>query len=167
MRDIVVTVLFAIVLPYCLMHAEYAVALWYWASLFQPQTQTYGFAQSIPFATIAGILTIASWLLSKVPKRPPATWLVILMVLMAVWTGITTLNAVYYDFASTQWNLFVRLLAMVLLGIAIVQSRRQLEVIVWAICLSLGYYGFKTGLFALRGGLGANFYRAHLYGWQQ
>ena len=157
MRDIFITFLFAIAIPYCLVHAEFGIALWYFTSLFQPQTQVYGFAQSIPFGTIVGYVAIIGWLFSKGPKLPPRTPIVVLLILLGAWTGITTLNAVFFNVAYEQWNLFVRLLAMVLLSFAIVQSRQRLDILIWAICIALGYYGLKTGLFGLRGGLGTNF----------
>lgn len=157
MRDIAVTVFFAIAIPYCLVHAELAIALWYWVSLFQPQTQTFGFATSIPFGLLAGITALVSWGLSKGPKLPPASPIVVMLVLLVVWTGITTLNALYFADAFDQWNLFLRLVIMILVGIVVVRSQLQLHYVIWSICLAIGYFGAKTGLFSFLGGLGKDF----------
>jgi len=155
-RDIAVTVFFAIAIPYCLVHAEFAISLWYWTSLFQPQTQTFSFAQNIPFGLLAGITTLVSWALAKGPKLPPKSPIVIIMVLLAAWTGVTTMNAIFFADAFDQWNLFLRPLTMVLVGTVVIRSRRELDLVIWAICIAIGYYGAKIGLFGLAGGLGKN-----------
>ena len=157
MRDIFITILFALAIPYCLVHAEFAIALWYWVSLFQPQTQTFSFAQYIPFATLAGITTLISWAFTKGSKLPPKTPIVIVLVLLVIWTGITTMNAVFFADAFSQWNLFLRLVLMVIVGIVIVKTQTQLNYLVWSICLAIGYFGAKTGLFSFMGGLGKDF----------
>lgn len=165
MRDIAVTVFFAIAIPYCLVHAEFAIALWYWASLFQPQTQTFGFATSIPFGFLAGLTALVSWVFSKGPKLPPRTPIVVMLVLLVIWTGLTTMNAIYFADAFDQWNLFLRLVLMVLLGIVVVKSQQQLHYVIWSICLAIGYFGAKTGLFSFLGGLGKDFIGpSYMYG---
>jgi len=165
LRDIAVTIFFAIAIPYCLVHAEFAIALWYWASLFQPQTQTFGFAQNIPFAWLAGATTLISWAFTKGPKLPPRTPIIILLISLVVWTGITTLNAIYFADALGQWNLFLRLVLMVVIGVVVVRSRQQLHYVIWSICLAIGYFGAKTGLFSFLGGLGKDFIGpSYMYG---
>lgn len=144
-------------IPVGLMDAGYGIAIWYWVSLFQPHTQSFGFAKSFPFGPIAGVVAILTWLIWTKPKLPPANAIVVLIISLGVWTGFTTLNAVYPKQAYGEWDVFIKTIIMVVIGISIAQTKRRLDLLVWAICLALGYYGFKLGLFALQGGKGDNY----------
>lgn len=145
-----------IAVPYCLFHVEWAMAMWYFVSLFQPQTQSYSFARSIPYGAISGIVVIIGWLIHSDRKLPKST-LVMLLLALGVWTTLTTIFAVNPSISYRNWNLFISLLVMVLVGTVVINTRQRLEILIWVIALSVGYYTFKVGLFALRGGRGANF----------
>jgi probable O-glycosylation ligase (exosortase A-associated) len=106
---------------------------------------------------LAGFTALVSWAFSRGPKLPPRTPIVIMLILLVTWTGITTLNAMYFADALAQWNLFLRLVLMVLIGIVVVRSQQQLHYLIWSICLAIGYFGAKTGLFSFMGGLGKDF----------
>lgn len=158
MRDLVFLAIFIIAIPIAFSYAEFAVAYWYWVSLYQPQTQSWGFAGSLPFGLTAGVISLLSWATTGGRKIPPFTPMVVTIILMGIWTTLTTINAVFPKVAYTNWNIFVSIIVMVLVGIALLQTRAKVEILVWTICISIGYYGFKTGLFGLKGGLGESFH---------
>lgn len=157
MRDLVFLAIFIIAIPIAFSQAELAVAYWYWVSLFQPQTQSWGFAGSLPFGLTAGAISLLSWATVGGRKIPPFTPIVVAIILLGIWTTLTTINAVFPKVAYNNWNIFVSIVVMVLLGIALLQTRAKIEILIWTVCVSIGYYGFKTGLFGLKGGLGESF----------
>lgn len=157
MRDILFTLVLLAAIPIALTSNYWALAFWYWVSFFQPQTQSYGFATSLPFGSIAAGMALLTWFFSKEKKLPPALPLVVLMILLGLWTGLTTLTALFPDVAADKWDVFVKALLMVIVGIAVMQTRERLNILIWTICISIGFYGFKLGLFALAGGHGISF----------
>lgn len=83
--------------------------------------------------------------------------LVIILLLLGGWTTLTTIFAVSPSNSYKDWNEFISLIVMVLAATVVMNSRRRLEILVWTIAISIGYYGFKVGIFALRGGGGGSF----------
>lgn len=162
MRDLFFTVTLLAAVPLGLISNYLAVAYWYWISLFQPHSQSYGFATSVPFGPVAAGVALLSWMLSSEKKMPPATPIVVLLVMFAAWTTITTFTAMFPQAAQIVWDTFIKTVLMVFVGMAVIQTRQRLEILIWAICLAVGYYGFKLGLFALAGGGGGS-YRGPTY----
>jgi probable O-glycosylation ligase (exosortase A-associated) len=157
MRDLVFLTLFVAALPFCLARVHLAIALWYWTSLFQPQTLSFGAAGGAPFAAVAAIVVLISLLFSSGPKLPPRIPLVLILGALGAWTTLTTLHAAPIQLTYDRWSEFLKLLLMVLIGIAVLQTRTRLELLIWTVCACLGFYGFKMGLFALAGGSGSDF----------
>lgn len=157
MRDIFFAIVFLGAIPVGLLSAHLAVTYWYWISYFQPHTQAFGFAKSLPFGQAAGGIALLSWLISREKKLPPPTAPVVLLLILAVWVSVTTLNAQYPGPAAAKWDVTIKTLLMTFVGISLIQTRVRLETLIWAICVAVGYYGFKLGLFALAGGGGGSF----------
>ena len=157
MRDLFFTLVLLAAIPIGLTTNYMALAFWYWIAFFQPHTQSFSFAMSVPFGQVAAGLALLSWMISKEKKLPPATPIVVLLVLLAVWVSITSLAAMFPSYAYVKWDLTVKVILMALVGIAVMQSRERLNILIWAICLAIGYYGFKLGLFGLAGGGGSSY----------
>lgn len=85
------------------------------------------------------------------------TWSVfsVLLVMFLGWTCLTTFTAVVPDSASAAWQEFAKVLVMVFATLAMVKSQERMRGLVWMIVVSLGFYGFRGGLFTLLHG-GAN-----------
>lgn len=158
MRDIFFALIFLGAIPVGLLSAHLAIAYWYFVSYFQPHTQVWSFGKSLPYGPAAAAIALLSWLLYRGKKFPPPTGIVVLLVLLAAWVTFTTfITAQFPDAAYRKWDVTIKTLLMVFLSLAIVRTKEHLHLIIWAICIGVGYYGFKLGLFSLRGGLGASF----------
>ena len=78
MRDILLTLLFAGLLPLALRHTWVGVLLYTWVSVMNPHRLTYGFAQNMPWAAVAAGATLISMLWNSRDLRLRAglgTWL--------------------------------------------------------------------------------------------
>ncbi len=152
MRDIVVTAMVFVGLFYVFRRPHYGIYLWSWISYMSPHRLCYGFAYNFPFAMITAIVTLLSYAFSKEPKRIPWTAEIILLLLLNVWFVFCNLFAFYPDLAWTLWNKVWKIQLMTLVTIMLITDRQRLHWLVWAIGLSLGYYGTKGGIFTITHG---------------
>lgn len=157
MRDIFFALIFLGAIPVGLLSAHLAVTYWYWISYFQPHTQSFGFAIGLPYGPVAAGIALLSWLISRERKLPPAIPLVVLLIVEAIWISFTTLIAQYPTPAAAKWDVTIKSILMTILGIMVIQNKSRLDILIWAICIAVGYYGFKLGLFSLSGGSGSSF----------
>lgn len=152
MRDIVITLIVFGSLPFILRKPMTGVLMWVWISVMNPHTQSWGFAQSFPFAYIVGLTTILSLVIARGPKKLPLTPCVLALCALIVWMNVTTLFALFPAAAHDQWNKVMKIMLMNLLTVVIVRSRADVHRLIWVLVISLGYYGVKGGIFTVRNG---------------
>ena len=85
------------------------------------------------------------------PTAPRFPWCgtTILWFLFLVWISFTTLFALDADWAWAGWDRAMKIQLFALLTLCYFQSRERLTALLWVIVLSLGFFGFKGGLFTL------------------
>jgi len=151
MRDIVLLIAFFGLVPGVLWRPYVGILLWVWLAVMNPQTLAGGDAV-LPLGPIVGVITLVAWLFSREPKRPPLDALVILLALYVAWATFTTVLALYQDGAWFLWNRFIKIQASNFLLLLMLTSRARIDALIWTICLSLGYFITRDGLFTLATG---------------
>ena len=149
MRDIVVTLIVFGLLPVILRKPSYGIYAWSWISYMNPNRLAYGFAYNFPFAYIVALTTLVSALFSREPKRLPLTRETILLILLLLWMVVTTLFALHQSLAWPQLEKVAKIQLMVLFTLVLIDSREKINLLVWTIVLSLGFYGIKGGIFTI------------------
>jgi probable O-glycosylation ligase (exosortase A-associated) len=152
MRDyLVVSIVFG-VLPFVLTRPHLGVLLWTWLGIMNPHRLGWGFANDLPLAAIAGVVTILSFLISKELKRIPLVSTTILLVMFILWMNITTFFALAPELAMLQWSKVMKIQLMILLTLMLMYDRTRLHALAWVIAISLGFYGVKGGIFTVLNG---------------
>jgi probable O-glycosylation ligase (exosortase A-associated) len=121
-------------------------------SIVNPHSMVWSIASTFhPVQPIAGA-TIVGYLISSEPKRLPRQ--VETYLLLALWAafGLSTLTAVYPNEAYTKLTHVSKILLMVFLSMALVNTQERLLQLVRVVALSLGFLGLKGGLFAIASG---------------
>jgi len=154
MRDIFVTLAVFGSLPFILYHPYIGVLVWSWIGYMNPHRLSWGFASDFPFAMIVGITTLVAVMFSSEPKKIPWTRETIILVLFIFWMGVTTLTSVHFSLASSQYIEVIKIQLMTFVTMMLMTDRRRIELLVWVIALSLGFYGVKGGIFTLTSGGG-------------
>jgi putative inorganic carbon (HCO3(-)) transporter len=149
MRDILVTAIILVWLVFILRRSHYGAYLWAWLSYMNPHKQCWGFAMNLPFAQVAFLVTAVSMFMSKEPKRIPWTRETILLVIFMLWMTLTTLMAFYSDLAWVHWEKVIKIQMGTFMTLMLVTSKERLRLFIWVICLSIGYYGIKGGIFTI------------------
>ncbi|BAP87959.1 o-antigen polymerase [Burkholderiales bacterium GJ-E10] len=151
MRDIALLALLAALLPKSLMHPWVGSVVWAWISLMNPHEYTWT-ARHFPVAATVGGATLLGLVFSRDRKRSPfrpATWVLCIFLL---WICLTTAVAFY---PAESWDMLKKVLKiqlMVFVTIAVLTNRRQLDIFLWVVVFSIGYYGVKGGLFTIATG---------------
>ena len=152
MRDLFVTLAVFGSLPLILRKPFFGVLVGTWLGLMNPHILCWSFAAGQPFAFIVAVTLIVSFLISKEPKRLPASGLVGLLAFWWFWLFVTTLTAFYPEPAWMYWGRAWRIMLLTFLTIALLTSRERIDALVWICVISLGLYGVKGGIFTLLGG---------------
>ncbi len=114
-----------------------------------PHRLCWGFAYDMPFAMIVAVVTLVSLLMSKEPKKIPWTRETILLLIFLAWMLLTTTNAMYPALAWPYLNQFWKIVLMVYVTMLLMQSKERIDLLVWVIALSIGFYGVKGGIFTI------------------
>ena len=149
MRDILVTAIVFGTLPFIFRRPWVGILLWSWLGYMNPHRQAWGFAYDFPFAFVVGIVTIAAFLLSTEKKEMIWTKETITLLIFVGWMQLTTFFAFYPQWAWFQWDKVWKIQLMVFLTLMIIKERKHLHWMIWVIAVSLGYYGFKGGIFTI------------------
>ena len=152
MRDILLTLLFAGLLPLALRHTWVGVLLYTWVSVMNPHRLTYGFAQNMPWAAVAAGATLISMLWNSRDLRLRADSMVMPLVAFMVWMCITTFFAFHPSQSAEELNQALKIQLMTLVAIAAIRERKHIELFLWVNVISIGFYGVKGGLFTIATG---------------
>lgn len=149
MRDILVVGIVMAGSIYALRHAWVGVMLWTWISLMNPHSLTYGFAQSFPVAAIVAVSTMIGLIATKEKQSPfdqtPAIWLL----LFITWICIAYPFSYRVDGSTEMLSKVLKIDIMVFVTLAILSTRRHIEIFIWVIVGSLAFYGIKGGAFTI------------------
>ena len=152
MRDIFVTLVVFGSLPFILRRPWIGIIMWGWLSYMNPHKQAWGFATDMPFALMVALCTLVGMLFSREPKRIPWTRETVLLLVFVLWMVMTTFFALNPIGAWQQLDKIWRIQLMTFVTLMLITSRVRVEALVWIICLSLGYYGIKGGIFTITTG---------------
>src|SRR5688572_28890507 len=154
MRDIALTGFILVMLPFVFKRPYIGVLLWAWVSFMVPHRLTFGFAHNFPFAAVIAATTLFALVFPT--DRKPFPWgpIPALILVFVGWMSITSLFAMgssseVYD----EWIRVIKIHLMLLVTIWLIHGRKHIELLVWIMVVSVGYYGVKGGVWTvLRGG---------------
>jgi len=149
MRDIILTVIVIALTAWAIKRTSIGVLVWSWLGYMNPHRLCYGFARHFPFSAIVAIATLISLFLSKEKKTWHWTPVTILMLIWVIWMCLTTAFAVYPDNALHELQRTLKIQLMIFLTLMLMNDRKKLELLVWVISFSIGFYGIKGGFFAV------------------
>lgn len=152
MRDILLVLIVLGLLPAAVRHTYVAVNLWTWISIMSPHRLTYGFAGVFPFAAVAAVAALISLLVTKDHLKLPRERPVIFLVLFLLWMCITTAAAYYPAESFDQLKKVFKIQLMTLIALAAIKERKHIDWFIWVNVISIGFYGFKAGIFTISTG---------------
>lgn len=152
MRDIAVTLAVLGALPFILRKPWIGIIVWTWLGFMNPHRMAWGFSATMPFAHIVALTTIISVLFSRERKGIPWTRETKVLLVFVCWMGVTTYFAVYPALAEEQLVKVLKIQLMIFLAMLLITDKERLDMLVLTIALSIGFYGFKGGIFTIING---------------
>ncbi len=154
MRDILLAAVLLASIPMIFKRPWFGIIVWTWIAFMSPHRQAWGFMTEMPVALIIALVTLVSVLRSPEPKKIPWTRDSITLAIFVLWMTLTTFFALYPSLAFEQWDKVIKIQLMIFVAMMVINDPHRLNVLVWTIVLSIGYYGVKGGIFTiLHGGV--------------
>lgn len=126
--------------------------MWTWVSLMSPHVEFGWKVASYPIGMMMALATLVGLLFSRERQNPflgPAMWMIAALVL---WITITLPFSMHFDESLPLWERSMKIFLMLFVTVALLDDRRKLDCFIWVCALSVGFYGFKGGLFTLATG---------------
>lgn len=154
MRDYTIFALILGSLPFCLFRPYIGILVWSWIAYMSPHKLAWGTAvRSFPVAQAVAAATLLGFVISgRDRERLPWQREVLLLALLWIMYTITSFYAIYQTPAWEEWSRTSKILLFTFLTITVCLDRQRLRYLLLTISLSIGFYGFKGGLFSIATG---------------
>ncbi len=131
----------------------FGLCVFSWLAYMRPQDLCWGPARGLRFSLFVAVCMLAGFFFFETRKFtrrwPSQKW----MLLLGLWITLAVfLHLEQPERQITKWLDIVKVFAVSLFTVGLVDSKRRLDIMLWTIGLSLGFYGIKGGLFGLIGG---------------
>ncbi len=158
MRDILVVSIVLVSMVVAFRRPHHGMLIFIAFGILNPHSFTWGFARDFPLAQLVAIATIAGYALSREPKKLPfqrEVWLLLgLWVLFCVSTAFAYIP--YRDWVSdsalTRFTYVTKILLMVFLSMAILNTKERVQMIMKVLALSIGFFAVKSGFWSIATG---------------
>ncbi|PJB44349.1 MAG: putative O-glycosylation ligase, exosortase A system-associated [Comamonadaceae bacterium CG_4_9_14_3_um_filter_60_33] len=154
MRDTLLIAVLAYFLARSFSRPWIGVLVWTWLSIMNPHQLGY-FVRTLPLAATAVAVVLAGLLFSREGRERrsfPVTPETVVLILFVGWMCITTLFAFDPADSYPQWKKIMKIDFMIVVALLILHTRHHIMALAWVVVGSIGFYGFKGGLFTLATG---------------
>jgi putative inorganic carbon (hco3(-)) transporter len=156
MRDLFLFAALAVLVVKVLREPYIGALAWVVFGVMNPHRLAWGAAFNFPFALTIALLTLTGMILT----RQWGTWkggsATAVLILLLLWCCITTVFAVVPNEAADYLVRVTKIVFMTAVLLLLLNTKRHVLLLVWALALSLGFYGIKGGVFVLA--TGGNFH---------
>lgn len=153
MRDILITAIIFGLIPFILRTPRIGAYTWTWLAMMIPHRLSFGFAKTLPLSQVVGIATLVGFLFSKDKKPFPFSPITMIYLSLLGWMTVTSFFAIDTPEAIwDRWENIMKIHLFLMLTLMLLRGREQIERLIWVITLSIGFYGFKGGLFTVMTG---------------
>jgi len=149
MRDLLLLAILAGGTLWALRAPWIGVIMWTWVSLMSPHAEFGYAAASWPVASGVAGTTMLGLLLTRDKRNPlvgPPAWAILAFV---VWITITLPFSFYFQDSLPLWERSMKIFLMLFVTLALIDDKRKLDIFIWTIVVSIGYYGVKGGIFTV------------------
>jgi probable O-glycosylation ligase (exosortase A-associated) len=147
MRDIVFLLIIPFILYASLQRPFIGAAMWLWVAMHFPNGWVYGFAGSFRYNLIIVVCAFLSYLRWKDKSKMDGDQLTFLIVLFLIWTFITSVFTISIpEIVWAEWIEFLKITLLYIFATLVLRTKLHINVYIWALVLSVGFYGCLEGL---------------------
>jgi probable O-glycosylation ligase (exosortase A-associated) len=154
MRDVVIFAVIGVCSAVALVHPWLGVMTWTVVSIMNPHRYAW-VASTAPVAAVVAIATMAGLVFTRDRVRliaAPSTWA---LVAFMIWICITLPFSIHFDAGLELWSRALKIDLMILVALAALYTRKHVMALAWVLVISIGFYGFKGGIFTIGSGGGS------------
>lgn len=151
MRDVLLGLILLGVLPLCIWRPWIGILVWTWVGLMNPHRLTWELS-TLPVAMAVAALILLGMLFRRDYKAPPWNRELILLAMLMGYFTLTSAAAWYPPAAWEYWVRVLKMVGMLFVTTMLIYGRRRIELLLLVIALSIGFYGFKGGIFSVATG---------------
>lgn len=152
LRDLLLAGFIAIILPFAFRYAFIGVLTWTWVGMMNPHKLTWGFMFNAPVAVVVAAVTLIALYTTRDRVKLPAATPLVFIGLFAVWTCLTTANAIFVPESITQLQKVLKIQLFLFVTAAVLYKFEHIRLYIWVNVLSLAFYGVKGGIYTIRTG---------------
>ncbi|MCJ8321270.1 MAG: putative O-glycosylation ligase, exosortase A system-associated [Colwellia sp.] len=147
MRDIVLILIIPFIIYAVLNRPFIGAAMWLWVAMHFPNGWVYGFAGSLRYNLIIVICAFLSYLRWKDKGKLKVDQLTFLIISFLIWTFLTSLFTISIpEIVWSEWIEFLKITLLYVFAILVLRTQLHINVLIWALALSVGFYGCLEGL---------------------
>jgi probable O-glycosylation ligase (exosortase A-associated) len=154
MRDLIILAMVVGGSLYGLKAPWVGAMVWTAVSLASPHVSIAWNLAGLPAGVISAVCTLLGLLFTRERQNPmlgASMWVLLVFVL---WTTITLPFSLHFDASFDLWMRSIKIWVMLFVTVALIDTRKKLEAFLWVCVVSIGYFGFKGGLFTIATGGG-------------
>lgn len=151
MRDALTALVTGTLVAFALLHPWLGIMGWTVISIMNPHRYAWS-ASFMPVAAAVAIATLAGMLITRDRISIFVTPITAAFMAFALWMCVTLPFSLYYNGAYEIWKQVMKIDFMILVALALLHSRKHVMALVWVLVGSLGFYGFKGGIFTVATG---------------
>ncbi len=152
MRDLIVVLIVFGSIPLIFIRPYIGILMWCWVAYMTPHKLGWGFASEMPLAQIVALVTVVAIFFSAEKRRFPLSREVVINILFILLMAFTTLWALEPEAAEFQLLKILKIQILIFMTLYLINTEGRLNALVWAIALSIGFFGVKGGIFTVLGG---------------
>ena len=152
MRTVVLSLMLAVLIPLAFVKPWTGVLTWTWFSLMNPHKLTFGFLQGFPIGYCIAIATVLGAVLNREPRKLPMTPVTWSLLAFIAWMCLTSAFALYPDQIGEMFSKVMKIQFMLFVTLLLLRTRRHIDLFVWVIVVSLGFFGIKGGIYTITTG---------------
>lgn len=147
MRDLFLLLIIPFIFYAVLQRPFIGAAMWLWVSMFYPNGWVYGVAGSFRYNLLIVFFAVISYAKWPDKGKIPRDKLTFLIVIFLFWTFITSVFTLSIpEIVWAEWIEFLKITLFFIFTIAVVRTQLHLNILIWALVLSIGFYGCLEGL---------------------
>lgn len=152
LRDLALFVLLTIIVVMVWKRPFVGALGWVLFGVMNPHRMAWGAAYDFPFAAVIAAVTLLALLISPASKKPKGGAAAAVLLMFLAWNCITTMFAFNpdpsWDYLSRVFKVFLMTFVLMM----VMQTRRDVILLVATLALSLSFFGTKGGVFVMATG---------------
>ena len=119
-----------------------------------PQEMAYGFTRTLPVAAMAAVATLIGLVFERNRRLPFGENVVTFFTIFTLWICIAFPFSFNVDGSMQMLSKVLKINFMILISLMLLHTRKHIELFVWVLVFSIGFFSVKGGVFTIATGGG-------------